>query len=206
MDNRYLLDLGSKIMAGFGRGAAVLISIMVGLIILPFIGIKGLFSIILIGFLANYLTVDNQRSYMVGAVAGGVIGLIVFIYGFIVSPVLPDLPSLSSSKMFKLEMGGLFTLLMGFLVLVITCTGFGAIGGAIVQKLFKKKNKTEKYTKTERYKKRDKPQKSFNDYLKLILDKNKGKKSFNNRSGRTLSRNKNQRSFNNKPRRNLKKK
>ncbi len=206
MDNRYLLDLGSKIMAGFGRGAAILISVMVGLIILPFIGIKGLFSIVLIGLLANYLTVNNQRSYIIGAAAGGLIGLIVFIYGFFVSPVLPDLPSISSSKMIKLELGGLFTLIMGFLVLVVACAGFGAIGGAVVQKIFKKKPETERYTKTERYKKQDKPQKSINYYLKLILNKNKPQKRFNNTHQRTLNKNRNQRSFNNKPRRNLKKK
>ena len=187
-------------MTGFGRGAAILISIMIGLIILPFLGIKGLFAIVIIGFISNYLTVDTQRSYKIGAIAGCIIGLIVFIYGFFISPTLPDLPSLSSSKMIKLELGGLSTLILGFLVLIIACTGFGAIGGAVVQKIFKKK------PKTENYKKRDTPKKSFNNYLKLILNKNKHQKRFNNGSGRTLSRNKNQKSFNNKPRRNLKKK
>ena len=187
-------------MAGFGRGAAILISIMVGLIILPLLGIKGLFAIVIIGFIANYLTVNNQRGYLIGAIAGGAIGLIVFICGFFVSPVLPDLPTLSSSKMIKLELWGLSTLLIGFFVLIVTCTGLGAIGGAVVQKIFTKKSETEKY------KKRDTPQRSFNKYLKLILNRNKHPKSFNNRSGRTLGRNKMQKSFNNKPRRSLKKK
>ncbi|MEN6553927.1 MAG: hypothetical protein ABFC34_13695 [Methanobacterium sp.] len=187
-------------MAGFGRGAAILISIMVGLIILPLLGIKGLFAIVIIGFIANYLTVNNQRGYLIGAIAGGAIGLIVFICGFFVSPVLPDLPTLSSSKMIKLELWGLSTLLIGFFVLIVTCTGLGAIGGAIVQKIFTKKSETEKY------KKRDKPQRNFNKYLKLILNRNKHPKNFNNRSGKTLGRNKRQKSFNNKPRRSLKKK
>lgn len=187
-------------MAGFGRGTAILISVIIGIIILPFLGIKGIFSIIIIGFIANYLTIHSQRRYKIGAIAGCIIGLIVFIYGFFISPTLPDLPSLSSSKMIKLELGGLYTLILGFLVLITACTGFGAIGGAVVQKIFKKKSETE------RHKKRDKPQKRFNYYLNLILNKNKHQKRFNNGSRRTLSRNKNQKSFNNKPRRSLKKK
>ncbi|MGB9980463.1 hypothetical protein [Methanobacterium sp.] len=182
-------------MAGFGRGTAILISIMAGLIILPFLGIKGLFSIVIIGFIANYLTVDSQRSYKIGAIAGCTIGLIVFLFGFFVSPVLPDLPNLSSSKMIKLELGGLFTLIMGFFVLLIACTGFGTIGGAIVQKLFKAESKTEDY------KKRDTPKKSFNKYLKLILNKNKPQRSFNNMPKRNLG--KNRISFNNKPKKTL---
>ena len=187
-------------MAGFGRGAAILISIMVGLIILPLLGIKGLFAIVIIGFIANYLTVNNQRSYLIGAVAGGTIGLIVFICGFFVSPVLPDLPTISSSKMIKLELWGLSTLILGFFVLVVTCTGLGAIGGAIVQKIFTKKSETEKY------KTKNKPQKSFNSYLKLILNRNKRPKRFSNGSRKTLNKNKHRKSFNNKPRRSLKKK
>lgn len=204
-------------MAGFSRETAIIISIMVGLIILPFLGIKGLFAIVVIGFIANYLTVDSQRSYKIGAIAGCIIGLIVFIYGFFVSPVLPDIPTLSSSKMTKLEIGGLYTLIMGFFVLLIACTGFGTIGGAMAQRLFKKK------TETENYKKRDKPQKSLIYYLKLILNENKSQKSFNSRPTRTLGRsriqkslddkpkkalgkNKSRKSFNDKPRRSLNKK
>lgn len=190
-------------MAGFGRGAAVLISVMIGLIILPFLGIKGLFSIIIIGFIANYLTVHGQRSYLVGAIAGGIIGLIVFICGFFVSPVLPDLPSLSSSKMIKLELGGLFTLTLGFFLLIIVCTGFGAIGGAIVQKIFKKEFEDGRYN--EGYKKRNKPQKSFINKL-MALNRNKSQKRFNSKQRRSLNKNKHRKSFNDKPRRNLNKK
>lgn len=187
-------------MVEFNKGIAILVSVMIGLIILPLLGIKGLFAIVIIGFIANYLTVDKQRSYLIGAIAGGIIGLIVFICGFFASPVLPDIQSLPSSKMFKLQMQGLFTLTMGFFLSVIVCTGFGAIGGTVVQKIFKKKDENEKYEK------RNKPQRSFNNYLKLILNKNKTQKRFNNGSGRTLNKNKHSRSFNSKPRRNLKKK
>ncbi len=185
-------------MVGFNRGAAVLVSVMIGLIILPLLGIKGLFAIVIIGFIANYLTVTNQRSYLIGAVTGGIIGLIVFICGFFASPVLPDVHTLSSSKMFKLQMQGLFTLTMGFFLLVIVCTGFGTIGGAVVQKIFKNKKEDEKYKNTS--------QRSFNKYLKLILNRNKGPKRFNNGSGKTLNKNKHPKSFNSKPRRTLKKK
>ena len=161
-------------MAGFGRGAAILISIIIGIIILPFLGIKGLFSIVIIGFIANYLTVHSQRSYKVGGVAGGIIGFIVFIYGFFVSPTLPDLPHISSHKMISLELGGSFTLILGFVILVVTCTAFGVIGGAIVQKVFKKKSETKKYekrTKTGRHKKKTKSPKSFNDKPRRTLNR-----------------------------------
>lgn len=184
-------------MAGFSRETAIIISIMLGLIILPFLGIKGLFAIVIIGFIANYLTVDSQRGYKIGAIAGCIIGLIVFMYGFFVSPVLPDLPTLSSAKMTKLELGGLYTLIMGFFVLVIACTGFGTIGGALAQKLFKKK------TETENHKKRDKPQKSLSYYLKLILNENKSQKNFNNIPKRALGNNNIRRSFNDKPKKAL---
>ena len=190
-------------MVSFDRRTAILISVMVGIIILPFIGIKGLFSIIVIGFIANYLTVDKQRNYIIGAAAGGIIGIIVFLFGFFATPTLPDIPSISTSKLISLELQGLFTLVLGFFALVISCTAFGAIGGAIVQKLFKKESSTEKYNK--QYKKTNKPLKSFITKL-IALNGNKSKKSFNGKPRRNLNKNKRRKSFNDKPRKSLKKK
>ena len=190
-------------MVSFDRRTAILISVMVGIIILPFIGIKGLFSIIVIGFIANYLTVDKQRNYIIGAAAGCIIGIIVFLFGFLATPTLPDIPSISTSKLISLELQGLFTLVLGFFALVISCTSFGAVGGAIVQKLFKKESSTEKYNK--QYKKTNKPQKSFITKL-IALNGNKSQKSFNGKPRRNLNKNKRRKSFNDKPRKSLNKK
>lgn len=184
-------------MAGFGRGASILISIIIGVVILPIIGIKGLFSIVLIGFIANYLTVNSQRSYINGVIAGAIVGFIVFIFGFFASPTLPDIPSIATSEMISLELSGLFTLTVGFIVLIASCAVFGAIGGAIVQKLLKKESETKKY------KKRNAPQKSFINKL-VALSKNKSQKSFNGKPRRDLNRNKRKKNFNDKPRRTLK--
>ena len=128
-------------MAGFGRGAAILISVILGAVILPILGISGIFSLIIIGFIANYLTVRNQRSYKIGGVAGAILGFLIFIYGFFVSPQLPDLPSISGFEMISLTLGGLFTLLLGFIILIGISTIFGCIGGLIADKLLKKRPK-----------------------------------------------------------------
>ncbi len=198
-------------MAGLGRGAAILISVIIGLIILPILGIKGLFCMVIIGFIANYLTVDSQRSYIIGTIAGGIIGLIVFMFGFFASPTLPYTPSISTSKMISLQLGGLFTLLLGFILLIGVCAGLGAVGGAIVQKLFKKKAETGRYSEgyqrrnTQEYKKRNIPQKSFINKL-MALTKNKSQKRFNSKPRRDLNKNRRRKSFNDKPKRTLNKK
>lgn len=127
-------------MAGFSREAAIIISIIMGIIILPILGISGIFSIIIIGFVANYLTVRNQRSYKVGGIAGGILGLMIFIYGF-VSPQIPDLPNISGFEMIGLTLGGLFTLLLGFILLIGVSVAFGSLGGLIAEKILKKRSK-----------------------------------------------------------------
>ncbi len=128
-------------MAGFGRGAAILISAVLGAVILPILGISGIFSLILIGFIANYLTVPNQRSYKVGGVAGAIAGFLIFIYGFFISPQLPDLPGISGFEMIGLTLGGLFTLFLGFVILIAVSAMFGSMGGWIVDKILKKRPK-----------------------------------------------------------------
>lgn len=152
-------------MAGFGRGAAILISVILGAVILPILGIGGIFALIIIGFVANYLTVHNQRSYKVGGIAGAILGFLIFIYGFFVSPQLPDLPSTSGFQMISLELGGLFTLLLGFIILIAVSAAFGCIGGAIAEKILKKRPKMPaKHEKKNKSHKRvnDKPRRSLN--------------------------------------------
>ncbi len=153
-------------MAGFGRGAAILISIILGTLILPILGISGIFSLIIIGFIANYLTISNQRTYKVGGIAGGILGFLIFIYGFFVSPQLPDLPSLSGFQMISLELGGLFTLFLGFIILIAVSAGFGCIGGWIADKVLKKRSKMP-----EKHVKKNKNHKKANNKPKRTLNK-----------------------------------
>ncbi len=152
-------------MAGFGRGAAILLSVVLGAVILPILGIGGIFSLIIIGFVANYLTVRNQRSYKVGGIAGGILGFLIFIYGFFVSPQLPDLPNISGFQMISLELGGLFNLLLGFIILIVVSAAFGCLGAWIAEKILKKRPKasTKHVRKTKSHKKvNNKPKRTLN--------------------------------------------
>ena len=134
-------------MAGFRRGAAILISIILGVVILPILGINGIFSLVIIGFIANYLTVRNQRSYKVGGIAGGILGVLIFIYGFFVSPQMPNLPGISGFDMISLALSDLFTLILGFILLILVSIAFGSIGGIIAQKILKKRREISKNDK-----------------------------------------------------------
>ena len=153
-------------MAGFGRGAAILLSVVLGAVILPILGIGGIFSLIIIGFVANYLTVRNQRSYKVGGIAGGILGFLIFIYGFFVSPQLPDLPNISGFQMISLELGGLFNLLLGFIILIVVSAAFGCLGAWIAEKILKKRPK-----KPVTHQRKNMNQKKVNTKPKRTLNK-----------------------------------
>lgn len=138
-------------MAKYNIETAVLISVILGLMLLFLFGISGIFSIIIMGFTATYLTVSTQRSFKVGGIAGVILCILIFIFGFFASPQIPDLPDLSGSKMISLELGGLFNLILGFILLIIIGVLFGSIGGSIAQKLLKKKSKPSgKYNRKNR--------------------------------------------------------
>lgn len=132
-------------MARLGMGAAVLISVILGVILLSVMGISGIFSLIIIGFVATYLTAPSQRSYKAGGFAGIILGFLIFIYGLFISPTLPiDPPSLSFSTMISLELSGIFNLILGFVVSILVCYLFGSIGGLTAQKVLKKETKEYK--------------------------------------------------------------
>lgn len=143
-------------MAKMSMGAAILISVILGTVLISIFGISIIFSLIILGFIATYLTIPNQRSYKVGGIAGGILGIMIFIFGFFASPQLPDLPDLNGFQMIGLALGGLFTLILGFILSVLICALFGSIGGAIAQKILKKPTK-----KSRRYNQRDRGQRSF---------------------------------------------
>jgi hypothetical protein len=133
-------------MAKMSMGAAILLSVILGTVLISIFGISIIFSLIILGFIATYLTVSSQRSYKVGGIAGGILGIMIFIFGFFASPQLPNLPDLSGFQMIGLALGGLFTLILGFILSVLICVLFGSIGGIIAQKILKKPvEKSRKY-------------------------------------------------------------
>jgi len=144
-------------MVGFSKGVAILIGLIVGIVILPFLGISEIFSIIIIGFIANYLTVQSQRSYKIGAITGGILGFLIFMYGFFFYPQLSDLPNISDYQLVSFGLGGLFNLLMEFVVLIVVSTALGALGGKIAQMISPKK----KPESSGRYKRRTESPKKF---------------------------------------------
>lgn len=129
-------------MAKLSIEAAILISVILGVILLSILGISGIFSLVIIGFVATYLTSSSQRSYKTGGIAGIILGFLIFIYGLFISPVLPiDPPSISSFTWIGLELIGIFTLILGLIVSILICYLFGSLGGLIAQKILKKKTK-----------------------------------------------------------------
>ena len=112
--------------------AAIIISIVVYLI-LAFIGIKGIIQIIIMGFVATYLTEPEKSSYRIGAVAAGIIGTLFAFYSFFTGPDLPyQLPN-------PLQLGlgvaadSFFTIIMALIISIGIYVVLGAIGGYIAE-------------------------------------------------------------------------
>ncbi len=128
-------------MAKYTMGESIIISIIIGSILLYLLGISGVFSLFIIGFIATYLTVESERSYKVGGIAGAFLGIILFIFSFLTPPDLPYDLDFSVS----LAMGGIITLGLGFILLILICYVFGSLGGLFAEKMLKKRIKTRKY-------------------------------------------------------------
>jgi hypothetical protein len=123
-------------MPNFNVELAILTSIIVGLI-LAFLNIGGIFALAIVGFVAVYLTNDDEANYKVGAIAAGALCLIYF---FICLFTPPDLPyQLPSPVVIGLNYGleGLLTLILGLIVGLLIYGLMGAIGGYFADKLFK---------------------------------------------------------------------
>ncbi|MGB9937010.1 MAG: hypothetical protein ACPK7O_04770 [Methanobacterium sp.] len=131
-------------MVRLSKEPAMLISVILGVALLLIFGITGIFSLIIIGFIAMYLTTPSERNYKVGGNAGIILGFIIFIYGF-VSPTLPtDIPSISTFTWIGLQLSGIFNLILALVVSILICYLFGLIGGIIAQKILKKEIKESK--------------------------------------------------------------
>ncbi|MGF7119125.1 hypothetical protein [Methanobacterium oryzae] len=149
-------------MAKYDISGAVLLSVIIGSILLILLGISGVFTVIIMGFIATYLTVENQRSYKVGGIAGSVLGFLLFVFSFFTPPELPyDLPNILDSGV-SLAIGGFMTLILGFIVSIIICYALGSLGGFIAMKLFKKETieKGYKTSSNKQFKARKKPKKA----------------------------------------------
>jgi hypothetical protein len=145
-------------MANLGIETAIGISFILGLI-LPLVGLGGVISLVIMGFVATYLTKPEQTSAKVGGIATGVFCVFFFFYGFLTPPtvpyVLPNPLSLGAVVAFS----GILNLIFSLVVSLIIYGGFGLIGGYLAVKFFmeKKEKKTEikqKYTKPRRSLKR----------------------------------------------------
>lgn len=149
-------------MAKYDISGAVLLSVIIGSILLILLGISGVFSVIIMGFIATYLTVENQRSYKVGGIAGSVLGFLLFVFSFFTPPELPyELPNILDFG-FSLAIGGIITLILGFIVSIIVSYALGSLGGFIAMKMFKKETREKGYktSSNKRIKSRTKPKKA----------------------------------------------
>lgn len=156
-------------MARLGMGTAILVSVVLGIILLYLLGISGMFSLIILGFAATYLTNPDERTYKIGGFAGIVLAILIFVYGLFIWPILPiTLPRIPGSIMFGLQISGFFSLISGLILTLIICFFFGAIGGLIAQKLLKKRvKKPRAYTRRNINKKSSrKPRKTLNRTFK----------------------------------------
>lgn len=154
-------------MAKLGIEAATAISVILGVILLSILGISGIFTLLILGFVATYLTKPNERTYKSGGIAGIILALLIFIYGLFISPILPITPpSLSLDIMINLQLSGLFNLVLGLIFSVLICYLFGSLGGLTAQKILKKKiKKPEDYHKRS-FNKKPKKKKLLNKSFK----------------------------------------
>jgi hypothetical protein len=131
-------------MANFSIEISIVISFILGLI-LPLVGLGGVISIFIMGFVATYLTKTEQPSAKVGAIATSVFGVFFFFYGFLTAPTLPYVLPSPLTLGILVPLSGLFNLVFGLIVSLVIYGGIGLLGGYIAVKFFmeKKEKKTE---------------------------------------------------------------
>lgn len=145
-------------MANLGIETAIGISFILGLI-LPLVGLGGVISLVIMGFVATYLTKPELTSAKVGGIATGVFCIFFFFYGFLTPPTVPYVLPNPLSLGVVVAFSGILNLIFSLIVSLVIYGGFGLIGGYLAVKFFmeKKEKKTEikqKYTKPRRSLKR----------------------------------------------------
>ena len=139
-------------MPNFDVELAVFSSIILGLI-LAFLNIGGIFALVLVGFVAVFLTNEDEANYKIGILAAAALYLIYFVISTFTSPNIPyQLPSpLVIGLGYAFE--GLFTLILGLIVGLLIYGFMGAIGGYFADKLFKPQDKPKRPKSQKRRKK-----------------------------------------------------
>ena len=131
-------------MANLGIETAIGISFILGLI-LPLVGLGGVISLVIMGFVATYLTKPEETSAKVGGIATVVFCVFFFFYGFLTPPSVPYVLPNPLSLGVVVAFSGILNLIFSLIVSLIIYGGFGLIGGYLAVKFFmeKKEKKTE---------------------------------------------------------------
>jgi hypothetical protein len=133
-------------MAKYSMEISIIISIVAGLIIsnIPIVGIRGMLSIVIVGFIASYFTEPEKTSAMVGATAGVVMAVILLIISFLSPPDLPyTLPSATSLGISAMA-NEFFILLLGIILTVLIYAFLGLVGGYLATVFFNPPEVVEK--------------------------------------------------------------
>lgn len=142
--DQYPLNRGKIKMARYSIETAIFISFIVGLL-LPLVGLGGIFSLVVMGFIATYLTNPENTSYKVGGIATAIFSVFFFFFGFITPPTIPYVLPNPLTLGIGVAFSGLLNLFLSLIVSVIIYGVFGLIGGYLAVKFFleKKEKKTE---------------------------------------------------------------
>ena len=132
-------------MPNFNIETAIIISFILG-IILPLVGIGGVISLIIMGFVATYLTRPEDTSYKVGGIATSIFCIFFFFFGFITPPTLPYVLPNPLSLGVLVAFSGILNLIFSLIVSLIIYGGFGLLGGFLATRFFmEKKEKKQEF-------------------------------------------------------------
>jgi len=112
-------------MGDYESGTATFIGIIFGIVLFLFFG--GVFVFVFTGFIATYLTRLEDRSSSVGAFAGLILAIILFVYNMIMGPEMPYwISSMLGFDMFSFVVGFVLTCFLAFCL--------GGLGGFLAVK------------------------------------------------------------------------
>ena len=132
-------------MPNFNIETAIIISLIL-VIILPLVGIGGVISLIIMGFVATYLTRPEDTSYKVGGIATSIFCIFFFFFGFITPPTLPYVLPNPLSLGVLVAFSGILNLIFSLIVSLIIYGGFGLLGGFLATRFFmEKKEKKQEF-------------------------------------------------------------
>ncbi len=132
-------------MPNFNIETAIIISFILG-IILPLVGIGGVISLIIMGFVATYLTRPEDTSIKVGGIATSIFSIFFFFFGFITPPTLPYVLPNPLSLGVLVAFSGILNLIFSLIVSLIIYGGFGLLGGFFAARFFmEKKEKKQEF-------------------------------------------------------------